>query len=229
VFRPGTTRRRAPQNKTIFIGSPRNTTMSSSHSRSTSDESSMSIIFEHMGHYPGSYEIPLRTMFELNCVPRSELNFKDLIRAQTSNLGSGNSSPVTGQVAWTGAETTGMSFASQLMSHLQSLPKQPKRLPPSFLVNYVTRCFHPVLALVDWAQALTALDYLKDLETRRSEEAQAAFERVHIFRETYESDMETMAEQFPGIALWVRNIEGKHRKAESYYAQIWLGLRRWVS
>jgi hypothetical protein len=203
--------------------------MSSNHSRSTSDESSMSLIFEHLSQYPGSYEIPLRTMFELNCVPRSELNFKDLIRAQASNSGSGNASPVTGQVAWTGAETTSMSFASQLVSHLQSLPKQAKCLPPSFLVNYVTRCFHPSLSLVDWPQTLTALDYLKDLEKRRCMEARAAFERVHIFRETYQSDMETMADQFPGIALWVRNIEGKNRKAESYYAQIWLGLRRWVS
>jgi hypothetical protein len=203
--------------------------MSSSHSRSASDESSMSYILEHLFQYPGSYEIPLRTMFELNCVPRSQLNLKDLVRVQTPNSGSGNASPVGGQMAWTGAETTSMSFASQLMVHLQSLPTQPKSLPPSFLVNYVTRCFHPSPALVDWPQALTALDYLKDLEKRRIKESRASFERVHIFRDSYESDMEKMANQFPGIALWVRNIEGKNRKAESYFAQIWLGLRRWVS
>lgn len=57
----------------------------------------------------------------------------------------------------------------------------------------------------------------------------AAFERVHIHPDTYESDIDNMAERFPGIALWVRNVEGKNKKAESYYAQLYLGLRRWVS
>jgi hypothetical protein len=41
--------------------------------------------------------------------------------------------------------------------------------------------------------------------------------------------METMAETFPGIALWVRNVEAKNRKAEVYYASLWMGIRRWVS
>jgi hypothetical protein len=56
----------------------------------------------------------------------------------------------------------------------------------------------------------------------------AAFERVQVRADSYDSDMATMAEKFPGIALWVRNVEGKNKKAESYYAQLWLGLRRWV-
>lgn len=73
------------------------------------------------------------------------------------------------------------------------------------------------------------MDYLRDLENRRRKEIAAAFERVHIHADTYEADMENMAERFPGIALWVRNIEGKNKKAESYYAQLWLQLRRWVS
>jgi hypothetical protein len=75
---------------------------------------------------------------------------------------------------------------------------------------------------------LTALDYLRDLENRRKKEMIAAFERVHIHPETYEQDMETMAERFPGIALWVRNVEGKNKKAQNYYAQVWLGVRRWI-
>lgn len=206
--------------------------MSSNHSRNGSDEStitSMSYILEHVLQYPGSYEIPLRTMYTLNCVPRSQPLPKDLSRTQTPNSSSGNASPVTGQMAWTGAETAAMSFTSQLMTHLNSLPTQPSSLPPAFIVNFVNRCFHASLQLVDFPQALTALDYLRDLETRRRKEMIAAFERVHIHPDTYEADMETMAEKFPGIALWVRNVEGKNKKAESYYAQLWLGLRRWVS
>lgn len=57
----------------------------------------------------------------------------------------------------------------------------------------------------------------------------SAFERLHIHPDTYENDMETMAETFPGIALWVRNVEAKNKKAESHYAQSWLNVRRWVS
>jgi hypothetical protein len=189
----------------------------------------MSYILEHVLQYPGSYEIPLRTMYTLNCVPRSQPLPKDLSRTQSSHANSANSSPVTGQIAWTGAETATMSFTSQLMTHLNSLPTQPSSLPPTFIVNFVNRCFHVSLHLVDFPQALTALDYLRDLETRRRKEMMAAFERVHVRSETYEADMASMAENFPGIALWVRNVEGKNRKAESYYAQLWLGLRRWVS
>lgn len=188
----------------------------------------MSYILEHVLQYPGSYEIPLRTMYTLNCVPRSQPLPKDLSRAQTPNGQSGNVSPVGGQMAWTGAETATMSFTSQLMTHLNQLPTQPSSLPPSFIVNFVNRCFHPSLHLVDFPQALTALDYLRDLENRRRREMKAAFERVQVHSETYEADMASMAEKFPGIALWVRNVEGKNKKAESYYAQLWLGLRRWV-
>jgi hypothetical protein len=189
----------------------------------------MSYILEHVLQYPGSYEIPLRTMYTLNCVPRSQPLPKDPSRTQTPDANSANVSPVTGQISWSGAETAAMSFTSQLMNHLNSLPTQPSSLPPAFIVNFVNRCFHPSLQLVDFPQALTALDYLRDLETRRRKEMKAAFERLHVHAESYESDMVTMAEKFPGIALWVRNVEGKNRKAESYYAQIWLGLRRWVS
>jgi hypothetical protein len=131
-------------------------------------------------------------------------------------------------MAWTGPETAAMSFTSQLMAHLNSLPTQPSSLPPTFIVNFVNRCFHPSLQLVDFPQALTALDYLRDLENRRRKEMMAAFERVQVRADSYDSDMATMAEKFPGIALWVRNVEGKNKKAESYYAQLWLGLRRWV-
>jgi hypothetical protein len=206
--------------------------MASNHSRNASDESnvtSMSYILEHVLQYPGSYEIPLRTMYTLNCVPRSQPLPKDLSRTQTPNSNSGNVSPISGQTAWSATETASMSFSSQLMTHLNSLPTQPSSLPPAFIVNFVNRCFHASLQLVDFPQALTALDYLRDLETRRRKEMLAAFERVHVHPDTYEADMANMAEKFPGIALWVRNVEGKNRKAESYYAQLYLGLRRWVS
>jgi len=121
-----------------------------------------------------------------------------------------------------------MTFTSDLMTHLNKLPLQPSALPPTFIINFVSRCFHPDLSIVDFSQALTALDYLRDLENRRRKEMVAAFERLHIHPDSYESDMETMAETFPGIALWVRNVEAKNRKAEVYYASLWMGIRRWI-
>ncbi|KAJ4992229.1 hypothetical protein SVAN01_02248 [Stagonosporopsis vannaccii] len=205
--------------------------MSSTHSRSGSDDTSatsLSYILEHVLQYPGTYEIPLRTMYTLNCVPRAQPLPKDLSRGHTPSNSTGGASPTTGQFAWNGTESATMTFTSELMTHLNKLPMQPSSLPPTFIVNFVSRCFHPDLSLVDFAQALTALDYLRDLENRRRKEMVAAFERLLIFPETYERDMETMAETFPGIALWVRNAEAKNKKAESYYAQVWMGVRRWI-
>lgn len=206
--------------------------MSSTHSRSGSDDTnatSMSYILEHVLQYPGSYEIPLRTMYTLNCVPRAQPLPKDLSRGHTPSNSTGSASPTTGQFAWNGSESATMNFTSELMTHLNKLPLQPSSLPPTFIVNFVSRCFHPDLDLVDFSQALTALDYLRDLENRRRKEMVAAFERLHIRPDSFESDMETMAETFPGIALWVRNVEAKNKKAEYYYAQVWTGVRRWVS
>ncbi|KAJ4303649.1 hypothetical protein N0V90_002550 [Kalmusia sp. IMI 367209] len=206
--------------------------MSSNHSRNPSAETtattnSYNMILEHVLQYPGSYEIPLRTMYTLNCAPRAQPLPKDLSRAPspTSNA---PASPISGQMAWSDAEAASMNFTSQLMSHINSMPQQPSSLPPSFIINFVSRIFHPSLSLVDFPQALTALDYLRDLDNRRRKEMVAAFARVNIHPETAESDIESMSERYPGIALWAKNLEGKSRKAELCYARLWLGVRRWI-
>jgi hypothetical protein len=121
-----------------------------------------------------------------------------------------------------------MNFTSQLMTHIGSLPSQSSSLPPAFIVSFVSRCFHPSLALVDFPQALTALDYLRDLEKRRCKEYVAAFERLGIHIESFDADVDAVAERYPGIALWAKNMHGKNKKAESYYSIMYLGLRRWV-
>lgn len=186
------------------------------------------MILEHVLQYPGSYEIPLRTMYTLNCAPRAQPLPKDLSRAPTPT-GNSNISPVSGQFAWGEAESATMNFTSQLMGHIGSLPSQPSSLPPAFIISFTSRCFHPCLALVDFPQALTALDYLRDLETRRRREVAAAYDRVGIHETTFAADVEAVSTQFPGIALWAKNVEGKNKKAEICYSQLWLGLRRWVS
>ncbi len=196
------------------------TTMAPTHSRSSSEDttnSSISFILEHVLHSNG--DIPLRTMYELN--RKALLLPLELSRTQTPP-----GSPAS--PAWNDPESAAMSFSAQLMTQLKSLPTRPSSLPPTFIVNFVSRCFHPTLRSVDFNQALTALDYMNSLEARRRKETLSAFERLHIHKDTYDSDMAFMAEKFPGIALWVGNVEGKNKKAEQYYAEIWLGLRRWV-
>jgi hypothetical protein len=181
----------------------------------------MAYVLEHVLQYPGSYDIPLKTMYELNRVDRAHHMPKAVSR-------SGSTSPVNGQFAWNSPEAASMSFTSSLASQLKALPTRTSALPPNFIVNFVTRTFMPEPSEVDWSQALTALDYLKDLESRRRREMGGTFESLNVYRDTWEADMARVAETAPGIALWINNLEGKNRKAESYYAQIWLGLRRWI-
>ncbi|KAF2195308.1 hypothetical protein K469DRAFT_545605 [Zopfia rhizophila CBS 207.26] len=206
--------------------------MSPYHSRNVSEETTASasyqVILEHLLQYPGSYEIPLRTMYTLNCAPRAQPLPRQLSRAPTPTGSSNNVSPISGQFAWTEAGSATANFTSALMSQISSLPSQPSSLPPTFIVSFVSRCFHPDLALVDFPQALTALDYLKDLETRRRKEVAAAFERLGIRSDTVGTDSDGVFERYPGIALWVKHIEGKNKKAEAYYSQLFLGLRRWI-
>lgn len=57
----------------------------------------------------------------------------------------------------------------------------------------------------------------------------AAFERLGIRIESFGADVDAVAERYPGIALWAKNMHGKNKKAQSYYAIMYLGLRRWVS
>lgn len=194
--------------------------MIANHIRNPSEESNsaaMAYVLEHVLQCPGSYDFPLRTMWELNRLDRAQILPK-----------SGNTSPVTGQFAWSSADTAAMSFQASLMNQLKSLPTRTSSLPPTFINSYVNRIFCPDLTLIDWNQALTALDYLKDLETRRRKETYAAFERLGIHQKTWATDMAYIADKFPGIALWINNIQGKNKKAETLYGIIWVNLRRWI-
>jgi hypothetical protein len=204
--------------------------MSPNHSRNASEESnattgSYNMILEHVLQYPGSYEIPLRTMYTLNCVSRAQ----PLPSRAPTPTGSRNTSPITGQNGWNETESATVNFTSQLMSHINSMPHQPSSLPPVFIISFVSRIFPASLSMVDFTQGLAALDYLRDLDNRRKKELMLAFERTEIHLESFDVDVEKISERFPGAALWAKNLQGKAGRADRYYAKIWLGLRRWVS
>ncbi|KAK3724415.1 hypothetical protein LTR37_001039 [Vermiconidia calcicola] len=179
----------------------------SGHGRSDSSDttsshgSSYQLILDHILTYPGSYEIPLRTI--------------------------AGSSPMTPQGIFQDDRAT-QTFTESLMAEISHLPNQPACLPPSFITSFLQKCFPSRLVDIDFPQALTGLDYLKDLETRRRREVAAAFERLDIDRETLNSEEDQLSSRYPGIAKWVQSVEEKERKIDALYTQLYIGLRRWI-
>lgn len=190
-------------------------------------------ILEHLLAYPGSYEIPLRTMYTLNSNPTGQSRPLSPTSHFNSVVGRepvGNAFPLTTPIASSQEHLSkGPNAAAMLKAHLMSriaqLPSQPCSLPPSFVTSFVRRCFPPELEEVDFPQALTALDYLKDLETRRRKEVLAALKRLGITgAETATSDLK----RYPAVSSWLNLIENKEKKVMALYTQVYLGLRRWV-
>ena len=115
------------------------------------------------------------------------------------------------------------------MAQIATLPSQPCSLPPSFISAFVRRCFSEELGLVDFPQALTAMDYLRDLDIRRRRELTNALRRLGIDREELGKDGEAHpANGNRAIAEWVKEMEKKEKKVEALYTQVYIGLRRWV-
>ncbi|KAK4498136.1 hypothetical protein PRZ48_010792 [Zasmidium cellare] len=194
------------------------------HSRSSgssvsSNGSSYQLILDHILTYPGDYELPLRTMYSLNCQPRGQ--------NQSTPPSSNNSSPSIAQGSFTSDGKSTETLTQNLMAQLSKLPNQAAAMPPSFLTSFVQRCFPSELTHVDFPQALTGLDYLKDLETRRRREVASAFNRLDIDRDCLAQDA-NLAERYPGVKQWVESMESKERKVDALYTQVYIGLRRWI-
>ncbi|KZF21796.1 hypothetical protein L228DRAFT_278060 [Xylona heveae TC161] len=191
-------------------------------------------ILDHIMSYPESYEIPLRTMYTLNCVPRAQPLPHQLKNGGSQPVSSGTSTKSSSPTSATfpvdqlhGAQAAGLEFKSALMTHIARLPCQPCSLPPSFITQFLRRCFPAELDMVDFPQAMTALDYLKDLETRRRKEIAAALARLGVDRKTYATEAE-LAQRYPGVVAWIKSIEDKERRIEALYTQLYIGLRRWA-
>ncbi|KAF2213405.1 hypothetical protein CERZMDRAFT_38933 [Cercospora zeae-maydis SCOH1-5] len=189
----------------------------SSGSSVSSNGSSYQLILDHILTYPGSYEIPLKTMYSLNCAPKNGVRPNTPSSNGTSpNLSQGSSTPET--------QST-QALTESLMSQLSQLSNQQQILPPSFITAFVQRCFPSHLPHVDFPQALTGLDYLKDLETRRRREAASAMNRLGIDRDALDRDVAVLS---PRNLQWVKSVEDKEKKIDTLYTQVWIGLRRWI-
>ncbi|KAL4881028.1 hypothetical protein BJY04DRAFT_64156 [Aspergillus karnatakaensis] len=180
------------------------------------DGSALTWIFDHMLRYPGTYEIPLRTMYALNCNP-------------TRQPASGTQLPETAFARRPSSPKSSAAedLRAQLSQQISRLPSQPCSLPPSFVTSFLRRCFAPQLEDVDFPQALTGLDYLRDLETRRKKEVAAAVQRLGLQSGNSRQSAE-FARKYPGVTMWIGSIKDKTAKVEALYTQIYIGLRRWT-
>ena len=196
-------------------------------------------ILEHLLAYPGSYEIPLRTMYTLNSAPPAKQHPHQPpqpIHPGTPSLSSTASSPDSSpaspnfppeQQHQLAPPSATEHFKSCLMTHISKLPSQPFSLPPSFITSFVRRCFTTDLCLVDFTQALTAMDYLKDLENRRRRELTLALQRLELDQDLIDQPRGDISKN-ARISDWVQSMRDKERKVEALYTQVYIGLRRWV-
>ncbi|KAL8805587.1 MAG: hypothetical protein Q9182_001852 [Xanthomendoza sp. 2 TL-2023] len=210
----------------------------STSSASTTEGSAFPWILEHLLAYPGTYEIPLRTMYTLNATQQAQPYPRQSYRTDTPSLSNSNGSSPDNSPASPDfppemqhrlpPNTATEHFKSCLMNHISQLPSQPFSLPPAFITSFVRRCFTEDLCLVDFTQALTALDYLKDLENRRKRELLLAFQRLGLDRNSVRESARDLSSSHPRITEWIQAMEEKEKKVESLYTHVYLGLRRWT-
>ncbi|EAS36500.3 uncharacterized protein CIMG_01854 [Coccidioides immitis RS] len=191
-------------------------------------------ILEHLLAYPGNYEIPLRTMYTLNStsIAQPPALSPPLVPPSSafSREAQGNAFPAARtsndkQNVPNVSDTAAM-FKAQLMSQISQLPSQPCSLPPTFITSFVRRCFPPVVEEVDFPQALTALDYLRDLENRRRKGVMDALHRLGITGA--EGEKQDLSKRYPGVLTWIDAMECKERVAAALYTQVYIRLRRWT-
>lgn len=181
-------------------------------------------IQDHCLRYPGTYEIPLRTMYSLNC---NSMRQQGAHPPETSFTSQSSHSSKSSQSSHDFQLDQAADFKAQLSNQIARLPSQPCSLPPSFITTFLRRCFAPQFEDVDFHQALTALDYLRDLETRQRREFTAALQRLNLNPEDLkDTDLE---KKYPGLSTWIESMKTKTNKVESLYSHVYIGLRRWVS
>jgi hypothetical protein len=201
------------------------------------DGSGLTWIFDHCLRYADYYEISLRVAYELNSQPvQSAMGGSTMPR--TSSLFSARNSVWSKNSRNSKASCssdapsydTNAEFRACLTRTVSELPSQPCTLPPSFIISFVRRCFCLDLADVDFAQALTALDYTRDLQNRWKKETQAAFDRLNVSpADVSDPENSELARDYPNVLEWYKELSIKARMIDFMYTQIYVGLRRWVS
>ncbi|KAK7712913.1 hypothetical protein SLS57_007657 [Botryosphaeria dothidea] len=149
-------------------------------------------------------DLPLRTMYILNCASRGQ-------HPLPPNAKGLESVP---------------EFTSILQTEMSQLPLQRTSLPYVFVRKFVKETFcQEELGRVNFSQALTALDYLKDIELRRQKMVQDMWQRVDI--ETWESIEEKVSRDEAIIKLF-NILNRKEKYLGELYAWLYVHLRQWI-
>ncbi|KAJ5487052.1 hypothetical protein N7530_001352 [Penicillium desertorum] len=193
------------------------------------DGSALTWIFDHCLRYADNYEISLRAAYELNCQstmsPSFVLKSPSFFRNSVFTKNARNSKSSFDTPTY----DTNAEFRACLSKTVAELSSQPCSLPPSFILSFVRRCFCLELSDVDFAQALTALDYIRDLQGRWKKEIDAAFNRLNITAQDASHPQQSeLAHTFPNVLVWYKDISNKARMIDFLYTQVYIGLRRWV-
>jgi hypothetical protein len=173
-------------------------------------------------------------MYTINSTPtaRGGHSFSQQLSQQRTRENSIDSrasdSPTSPHFSFRNDPTATDCLTTSLAAQMANLPSQPTSLPPSFITAFLRKAFSSDLRFIDFPQALTGLDYLKDLETRRRREVATALERLGINRDTIGAAEAELSGRFPGVLAWFRTLEEKERKIEALYTQLFVALRRWV-
>lgn len=184
-------------------------------------------ILEHLLAYPGTYEIPLRTMYTLNVTTQSGQQNMISRPSVPGNAFQRHRPSLRDEQQSMTTATAAAQLRANLMSHISQQPSQPTSLPPSFITSFVRQTFGEDLGTVDFMQALTAMDYLRDLDIRRRREVLAALDKLGIDRNDL-GRKDKLAKKYPGVVRWIVDMEQKERKVEAIYSTIYVGLRRWT-
>lgn len=98
-------------------------------------------------------------------------------------------------------------------------------LPPDFVAQFCLDVFCSDFEKVDFDQALTGIDYLRDFESTRRQSLRAAAKRIGITRDNWRDALK----DHPDVEIWVEKVQDIELLMEEYSASAFVGLRIWVS
>ena len=180
---------------------------------------------DHILSYPGTYDISLRRMYELNSGQRT-VNPPSAAPSPSLN----SNSPTKTSFPWTDHQSRATQFAASLSEQIATPKHVPGSFPPAFVTNFVKKIFAADLPMVDFDNALTALDYMKDLEMRRRRDVAAALRSVGVHDTA--ADMVDLTDETVGrdkrMTAWINLLEGREKRADALYTQCYLSVRRWI-
>jgi hypothetical protein len=99
-------------------------------------------------------------------------------------------------------------------------------MPLAFVKDFcLKKVFVEKIGDVDFLQALTALDYLRDAEVGRRANLRQAAETLEITKENWRE----VLSQDPDAKVWVELVQSQELDIEIRYAGVYLDLRIWAS